>query len=554
MTVITHHPVGYANARGGSAPATFGQRDMWGKLAGLGPTTYMHNILQAVPAPAGLTVAQVHDALRTLVLRHETLRTRFELTADGTLWQHLTTDGEIPCQRWEIAGEDLAEVGPRAERELEHTNFDLVTGPPMRALVGTVHGVPTAVLIVMSHIATDMLSARLVRQDLTDLLAARSKDEADPDLPPRRQPLDQATMEAAIDPATTGRALASWRERLTVAPPALFGVRAEPPVPRQFLRAVLTSDALGMAADALSHRYEMPTTAVVVLAAQAVLLAHYADTDRGAVQVCVGNRIDKELTWATGMLRQHSLAVIDVAGATFEQVVRRTWAAWLRSQRSGGCGPDAVAGLRAEIEAERGVGLDFGAYFNDLRRRTRPRTQPPSATRIRAAAQRSRFAWTHEFPIDYVQFHLRLYDDAGTEMVVFVDTASVPKHRVQELMVGIERLLVWQATEGDGPLTPDVLARVTGIPAFVPPAGWIRVDGSWVDPIACGQLLAAAADGAPTTVRVSEDGRLTGYVSGPFTEEGLHGRCVELLAGPHFRRRNAIAPRQYVVFPSASAR
>ncbi len=549
MTTITNEPVRYTDARSGTGPATFGQRHLWTKLAGMEPHTWPQNILQAAPVPAGLTVADVRDAIRELVLRHETLRTRFRRTADGVT-QYLSADGEIGCEIWEAAGEDAESTGRRAERELEQTNFDLATNAPMRALIGTLHGAPTVVMIVTSHIATDMLSARLVRQDLADLLAARDKGEPDPELPPRRQPLDQAAYEATIDPATTTRSLASWRTRLASAPPTMLGVRPDPPRPREFLRAELTSAALPLAANALGQRHQV-TSAVVLMAAEAVLLAHYADADRCALQIAVGNRIAKETTWSAGIVRQHSLAVIDVRRASFAEVVHRTWSAWMHAQRTGVYDTVAVDRVRAEVQTERGVAVTLGSYFNDLRVQTRP-DAAASPERILAVADTTRFAWAEEYPSDYMEFQLRFEDTmGGTRMSALVDTGAVPRNRVRELLLGIERLLVWQATEGvaaDGPLTSGRLAAITGMPAFEPaPVGWVRIDGSWVDVAAAGELLALAADGAPSAVRQFGDRCLIGYVCGPVTPTLLHERCVAALTGLSFGRRNASCPTHYVV-------
>jgi hypothetical protein len=148
-----------------------------------------------------------------------------------------------------------------------------------------------------------------------------------------------------------------------------------------------------------------------------------------------------------------------------------------------------------------------------------------------------------------MEFQLRLEDvGPATRMSALVDTGAAPRDRVRELLVGIERLLVWQATAGiaaEGPLTAERLAVITGLPEFEPPPGWVRVDGSWVDLAATEELLALAADGAACAVRASADGRLVGYVSGTCTPEELHDRCVTTLTGS--RSRAVHAPHHYVV-------
>ncbi len=588
MATITCALVRFAAARSGICRATFGQRDMWDKLREMEPHTHVVNILQLIKVPAGLTLDEVLAAIGDLVLRHECLRTRFRLDARDDLWQELTSSGDIPVELWDLDRTDDQDAArEEADQRLEGTDFDLTGSWPMRLLVGLVEGTPTAVMVSMSHIAVDMLSARLVRQDLANLLDARACACPAPPLPARRQPLDQAAFEAsAAGQRTSERAMESWRRRLEAAPRTMFPATPKTPQAARFVRAVISSQALPLAADVIARRARM-STAIVIMAAEAVLLAHQAGAGTCALQLSVGNRIAPELTWSAGMLRLHSLAVIDLRDASFEQVVSRTWAARVQAQRTGMYDPAEVSKQRRRIEWERGVALDLSSHFNDLRISTQPGANPASPERIVAAAATTTYTCS-PIPAHYAKFLLRAVDEPGrgeelrrVALHAFTDTRVLPPATLRELMFGMERLLIWQATDPAAAgqlLDSGAVAEVTGMAAASRPAGWVRVDGSWVEIAAVEQLLAAAAAelcGSPVARpavpvwirRGGGDDLLTGYVAvaepatAP-TPSQLHRCCMGRLTsappyGPGWRDSvapphvpgwlSAMAPQRYVV-------
>jgi hypothetical protein len=585
VPTISYAPVRFAAARAGTRRATFGQRDMWDKLRAMEPHTHVVNILQVVSVPTGLTLSEVLAAVGDLVLRHESLRTRFRLDANDELWQELTGSGELPVEVWDVdRAEDQDAAREEADRTLERTDFDLTRCWPMRVLVGLVEGTPIAVMASMSHIAVDMLSARLVTQDLVNLLDARAHARPVPALPARRQPLDQAAFEAsAAGRLASARAVASWRRRLEAAPRSMFPARPRTSQEARFVRAVISSQALPLAAEVIAKRARM-STAIVIMAAEAVLLAHHGDVGSCALQLSVGNRIAPELAWSAGNIRLHSLAVVDLRGASFEQVVSRTWAAWIQAQRTGMYDPGEVSRQRRRIEWERGIALDLSCHFNDLRTSTQPGATSTSPESIAVAASTTTYTCS-PIPAHYAKFLLRAVDEPGggegrVALHAFTDTRVLSPDTLRKLMFGMERLLIWQATEPAAArqvLDPATVATVTSMAAASRPAGWVRVDGSWVEVAAVEELLAAvAADlcaarpAVSVRVRRSADGgddRLVGYVAVPEpatapTPAQLHRCCVgrltsappygagwrESVAPPHVPDwLSAIAPAHYVV-------
>ncbi len=588
MLTVTFVPAVFANARSGRAVATFGQRDMWDKLRLLGSQSYVTNVLQAAQVMSGLTVADLVEVVTDLVLRHETLRTRYDLDDSGLLWQWLTVDGEIPVELWDVAeSDDSADASDAAEAMLEATEFDLREMWPIRVLVGTLAEQPKVIMLLMSHLAADMLSARIIRHDLVGLLTAKSLGQPPPELPARRQPLDQAAFEAsAAGRRLARRGLDSWQRRLEGAPPTMFPATAGRSTPSRFVDATLTSRAVALAVQMLSDRYRA-TTAVVLMAAQAVILAQQAGLDHCALWLSVGNRVSSDLAMATGSIRQHSLAVIDVSEASFADVLRRSWAAWFQAQRTGMYDPGEIKALRRRIELDRGIALDLTCHFNDIRVADSRPVGPVSADKITAAAPNSSYRCRPHGP-HYIKYVIQVEDspreggaDGAAAPIVlrcYADTLIVPAGRVRELLYGIERLLIWQAVgEAARSLNPADITTATGVAPPARPTGWFRSEHGIAELRAVADLLrTAAADACPQLAGHSglgvavrpepgPDGRawLTGYLAvppgiSPPSPAELHQCCVSRLTGmasgrditarpASFDWLTAIAPQHYVV-------
>ncbi|PWS46812.1 non-ribosomal peptide synthetase condensation domain protein, partial [Streptomyces sp. ZEA17I] len=92
--------VGFRGDRSGRAPLTWGQRAIWHAIRRTAPNDHYFNIGRVLPlADRGrpATVAGATAALTALVERHESLRTRLELSADGTeAAQDLAATGSLP--------------------------------------------------------------------------------------------------------------------------------------------------------------------------------------------------------------------------------------------------------------------------------------------------------------------------------------------------------------------------------------------------------------------------------------------------------------------------
>ncbi|HEX7981788.1 MAG TPA: amino acid adenylation domain-containing protein, partial [Gemmatimonadaceae bacterium] len=158
-------------------------------------------------------------ALESVVERHDALRTRI-LEQDGSPLQL----ADAPAPRLEIV--DLRESGGsegdalRLLQERAHTPFDLVTGPPARAMLVRVSPEQALLGVVVHHVVFDGASVALFWRDLAEAYEVAARTGARARLArPAAQMADVATRERThAAHAHEDEALRWWREQLDGAP------------------------------------------------------------------------------------------------------------------------------------------------------------------------------------------------------------------------------------------------------------------------------------------------------------------------------------------------
>lgn len=570
MVKISVATIQVVEARAGVRRATYGQQTMWGFARNMGTDSYQLNLFRSLMVPDGATIEVVLLALRDVVLRHESLRTRLRSDSEQVLWQHLTATEDMSVEVWDsdeaLTEAQLAEYGREVEQHLTGTLFDLAAQWPFRALIGCVRGRPVAVMMVVSHVAADHMSAQIVTDDLDALLTARTAGQLIEQLPTRWQPFDLSDFEnSEIGTGRLARTMTDWNRKLTAAPRTLFPVHPLPPQQPQFWWGTLRSTAIPAAANMLSARYNV-TTLAVLLAAQLLVLGQQAGSDRSAVEVMLSNRMMPQLRWSVGNLTQTSLVVVDLRETTFPKLMRRAWSEWLRAGTTSHYNFADLRALRRRLEHSRGIAFDLECFFNDLRTTTQAETATQfTGDELRKLAADTTFDWVETQEASNNKFFMRV---AGTpectELNTLFDTTFLPPDRAMEIMFGMERLLVWQATATDAEagtgLDPATLAEVTGVsvPRLAP--GWIVVDGVRVDLAAVADLVRLTTEGRCTEsavlVRSGPDGALmVAYLAAsdpdaPPTPHEVHDRCVAALANPLLPEPQwlcAMTPHHYVI-------
>ncbi|SPB17997.1 non-ribosomal peptide synthetase [Caballeronia novacaledonica] len=151
----------------GRIPLTYAQERLW-FLWNLEPTSAAYTIAGAVRLNGQLDKAAVRKALDRLVMRHESLRTRF-VEEDGQTWQVVE---DTPRYQWiEARYENEAQL-----QALAHEPIDLRAGPMLRVALLECGEHEAVLHFAMPHIVSDAWSQTILLREFSQLYA---NDEAE---------------------------------------------------------------------------------------------------------------------------------------------------------------------------------------------------------------------------------------------------------------------------------------------------------------------------------------------------------------------------------------
>ncbi|MEA2563045.1 MAG: hypothetical protein QOH06_4549 [Acidobacteriota bacterium] len=203
---------------GGPHPLSFAQQRFW-FLDQLEPGSYLDNMFRAIRLTGVLDRTALERALKELVRRHASLRTRFPAEAGEP---RQVIDPELPSilSVVDLTGLSEEEILPRAIElagEESRQPFDLARGPLFRARLLRLGPQDHALLLCVHHIVSDGWSQGLLLRELTALY------RAEPSLPePKVRYVDFARWQRErLQGEALSQELAFWRERLEGAPPVL---------------------------------------------------------------------------------------------------------------------------------------------------------------------------------------------------------------------------------------------------------------------------------------------------------------------------------------------
>ncbi|WP_406145193.1 hypothetical protein [Streptomyces sp. NBC_01012] len=431
-----------AGEEGQDAPLTWSQRYYLAELDAARPHGRGLAVPRLYPLRPGVREDDVTEALRGLLERFESLRSR--VVRAPAEHQRVHSTGTL-----RIAVHDSPADGPDAVlAALVARPFDVADEWPVRAALVTEGGTPRFLAMVFSHVAVDAyallpVSAYLVASCAAADPVARTAPRSDtPGLQPRQQaeaeasPAGQRAAERALRHA--GNVMRRMAASPRTPPRAVTGERY------RFLRR--RSAALDLAVGAVAARTGQSPASVLTAAMMWVGAAETA-ADHGFVQLISANRLRPETVNAVLPYSQPVLCGVDLTGASFAEAVRRTARASLRALGAGPCPPGPLAELHAAVQEERGVRLDITPTLNYRPRATTlPLRETDPAELARAAADAgtewvdSDLQWQsgHYLSVDA--------DETGLRLVLQVDTAVHPPGRAERLLADLEHLLCTEAT------------------------------------------------------------------------------------------------------------
>ncbi|SDH16512.1 Condensation domain-containing protein [Sinosporangium album] len=307
-------PVRFSGCEERDGPLSRGQENILRALL-TGPDQVAEDLV--LDLPPGTTVERLAGALRLLLIRHESLRTRYDI-GPGRWAQRVAAAGDLALRvvRCDASRSRLA--AEQLRHELWLPRFDLEKDLPLRVAV-VVSGTECLHLAAaISHLATDGIGLGLMVGDLRALLAGEELSEQG------LQPIDLAALEARpeIDRRIRG-SRRYWADQLGKVPQAVFPLEAEGgealPQPGILLRSRSAAEALRKIASRTGT-----SRSAAVLSALTVLLARYAGVPSIGLTSSASNRILPQLRNYAGTQSTDAFIHVDITGAEcFDEVARR---------------------------------------------------------------------------------------------------------------------------------------------------------------------------------------------------------------------------------------
>lgn len=277
---------------GGDVPLSFAQEQLW-FLDQLQPGNPAYNIAATVRCRGTLDPISLEQALRTLVCRHDILRTTFVARA-GKPVQIIAPAMSLDLSLVDLRGLPETERQHKA-RELAVAEarkpFDLARSPLLRANLLRLGGEEHLLLLTVHHIIADGWSMRLLVRELAAAYEAfaAGHEVLLRDLP--AQYADHAIWQRqSLQGQVLKELLTYWRETLAGAPPTLNLPTDHPrPTVQAYRRAnhpFHLPPGMSEAVRTLGRRYGC-TPFMVLLAAFQTLLFRYSGQD----DFCIGSPI-----------------------------------------------------------------------------------------------------------------------------------------------------------------------------------------------------------------------------------------------------------------------
>jgi hypothetical protein len=313
----------------------------------------------------------------------------------------------------------------------------------------------------------------------------------------------------------------------------------------------LSSAAAAMAVRRVAARTRTSRSSIV-LAAICAVVARRVGYPELVFPIVSSNRFERHLVNYVGSMGQVSIAAVEIAGRSFDELADHTWTTVMEASRHGRYDTAKRAAMDELTEHERGMRLIYGPLFNSLVPESWSGLtagvgfQPEEIDVVLAGTE---LRWRPmPFNATPIWFTLNQIDGCLRLDVLSGDAGLVPRAELESVLLAVERLLV-AAAHGDVP--SGRMPGLIGLEPLVGSPGRILVDHCWVDVAAVQCLVDDAVAPALAHVFASAGGHpLTACLTATdtvHTPEQAHARCMAALA----HHPTAITPRHYVICRTA---
>ncbi|MET8585532.1 condensation domain-containing protein [Streptomyces collinus] len=364
----------FTGARSADAHLTWGQQEIWALIEKAIPHDDAYTITGSLPLPDDLrlTETQCLDAVSFFLSRHESLRTVFPRSGDGSLRQVVLREGRLPVQ---VVHTDLDGVAGQSgvlRESFAARPFDYHRELPVRLALVVAQGRVRSVVYAFSHLAVDWYGLLHLLDEVERYLRHGEN------LPP------ESTLMTPVG-------LAHWqvspegvakRDRTLRHVESLFGDRAPLALPpavggsaagERYVQARLRSQAAHAAAGRIARGTGVSTSAVL-LGATALLLRDLTGSTHVDLHLTSSQRFDQRTRTMVATLMQESYFSVDVDGVDLREAVRRSWRSALTAYQNAGCDKAGMDDLLARLGQGPRDPLCMYYCVND--RRTRPESAP----------------------------------------------------------------------------------------------------------------------------------------------------------------------------------
>ncbi|MFG1780484.1 amino acid adenylation domain-containing protein [Micromonospora sp. NPDC049048] len=312
-------------------PLSYAQRRLWilDRLRPGGVEYLVQIALHLTDRPGGrLDVAALRVALDGLVARHEVLRTRYPVGADGEPVQLVDPPAPVPLPVRDLTHLDSETQCALLNRlvSVDREPIDLAAGPILRALLVRREPDQHLLLLTTHHIAVDHWSEGLLLEELRHRYAA-AIDGRPADLsPPPVRYADVAVWQRLRGDALREAQLPYWRRQLAGVTPVELPTDRPRPAVRDTAGDVVPFTVPAGVAGALGRlaRRHRATPFMLLLAAYAVVLGRWGGTSDVTVGTPVAGRGHDDVQDVVGLLVDTVVVRTDLTeDPTFGELVER---------------------------------------------------------------------------------------------------------------------------------------------------------------------------------------------------------------------------------------
>jgi hypothetical protein len=421
---------------------SWGQQAQWGAI--LANNGRVQSAGGSMALPEGTTVEQLVHLLGFLMSRHQSLRTRVLLDADGEPRQQLFDTGELFIEVHDVEDDgDPAALAESVEQQWKQAGWELANEWPVRWAIIRQHGVVSHFVALYAHFVIDAYGFEALGADIANMDKATGRHLAPVEgMPPMEQARAQRADAAKRQEAVS---LRYWEQQLRAIPLRQPGTSKDVREPR-YWEASYRTRAGHLALAVIAARTRLHSGSIV-LGAYAAALARVSGVNTSVIRILVSNRFRPGFSSSVSPVAQSALCIIDVEGREFDEIADRAFRSQLAAGRHAYYDPRKLWALFDRIEAERGQRPEMQCYYNDRRRSMAVSTQDlgelPSKTETLAALTESSFHWGEPQSVGPVPFRMNINAVPDTlDYTLIADTSRMSPADIERCMRELETILM----------------------------------------------------------------------------------------------------------------